>query len=47
MKALIAAATQLALTRQRILTGGDVPAHQRDEQHRLAEIATLRAAIVG
>jgi hypothetical protein len=47
MKALIAAATQLALTRQRILTGGDVPAHERDEQHQLAEIAALRAAVVG
>ncbi len=47
MKALIDAATQLALTRQRILTGRDVPAHQRDEQHQLAEIAALRTAVVG
>lgn len=47
MKALIDAATQLALTRQRILTGRDVPACQRDEQHRLAEIAALRTAVVG
>ncbi len=47
MKALLDAATQLALTRQRILSGRDVPAHQRDEQHQLAEIAALRAAVVG
>jgi hypothetical protein len=47
MKALLDAATQLALTRQRILGGRDVPAHQRDEQHQLAEIAALRAAVVG
>jgi RsiW-degrading membrane proteinase PrsW (M82 family) len=47
MKALLNAATQLALTRQRILSGGDVPAHQRDEQTQLAEIITLRAAVVG
>jgi hypothetical protein len=47
MKALIDAATQLALTRQRILSGRDVPAHQRDEQHQLAEIAALRTAVVG
>ncbi|WP_026537263.1 PrsW family intramembrane metalloprotease [Arthrobacter sp. 9MFCol3.1] len=47
MKALLDAATQLALTRQRILSGRDVPAHQRDEQHQLARIAALRAAVVG
>ena len=47
MKALLDAATQLALTRQRILSGRDVPAHQRDEQHQLAEIAALRGAVVG
>jgi RsiW-degrading membrane proteinase PrsW (M82 family) len=47
MKALLQAATQLALTRQRILSGRDVPAHQRDEQRQLAEIAALRAAVVG
>ncbi|CAH0249146.1 hypothetical protein SRABI128_02869 [Microbacterium sp. Bi128] len=47
MKALLDAATQLALTRQRILSGRDVPAHQRDEQHQLAGIAALRAAVVG
>ena len=47
MKALLDAATQLALTRQRILGGRDVPAHQRDEQQQLAEIAALRTAVVG
>jgi len=47
MKALLHAATRLAFTRQRILSGRDVPAHQRDEQHQLAEIAVLRAAVVG
>ena len=47
MKALLDAATQLALTRQRILSGRDVPAHQRDEQHQLAGIAALRSAVVG
>ncbi|WP_208750238.1 PrsW family intramembrane metalloprotease [Arthrobacter sp. PM3] len=47
MKALLAAATRLAFTRQRILTGRDVPAGLRDEQHQLAEIAALRAAVIG
>ncbi|WP_052355047.1 PrsW family intramembrane metalloprotease [Arthrobacter sp. I3] len=47
MKALLDAATQLALTRQRILRGRDVPAHQRDEQYQLTETAALRAAVVG
>ena len=37
MKALLHAATQLAFTRQRILSGRDVPAHQLDERHQLAE----------
>ena len=46
MKALLHAATQLAFTRQRILSGRDVPAHQIDERHQLAEIAALRAAVV-
>jgi RsiW-degrading membrane proteinase PrsW (M82 family) len=47
MKALLHAATQLAFTRQRILSGRDVPAHQLDERHQLAGIAALRAAVVG
>ena len=46
MKALLHAATQLAFTRQRILSGRDVQAHQLDERHLLAEIAALRAAVV-
>ncbi|BCW67232.1 hypothetical protein NicSoilB4_19950 [Arthrobacter sp. NicSoilB4] len=46
MKALLEAATQLAFTRQRILSGRDVPAHLLDERHQLAEIASLRAAVV-
>ncbi|MGP4032071.1 PrsW family intramembrane metalloprotease [Pseudarthrobacter sp. 1C304] len=47
MKALVHAATQLAFTRQRILSGRDVPAHQLDERQQLAEIAALRVAVVG
>jgi RsiW-degrading membrane proteinase PrsW (M82 family) len=47
MKSLLAAATRLAFTRQQILSGRDVAARQRDEQHQLAEIAALRAAVVG
>ncbi|WP_223979124.1 PrsW family intramembrane metalloprotease [Arthrobacter sp. NicSoilB8] len=47
MKALLRAATRLAFTRQRILSGRDVPTYQLEEQHRLAEIAALRAAVVG
>ena len=46
MKALLQAATQLAFTRQRILSGRDVPAHQLDERHQLSEIAALRAAVI-
>ncbi|MDR7080908.1 RsiW-degrading membrane proteinase PrsW (M82 family) [Arthrobacter ginsengisoli] len=47
MNALLQAATRLAFTRQRILSGRDVPAHQLDERHQLAEIAGLRSAVVG
>ncbi|MCU1512808.1 MAG: hypothetical protein JWO34_2648, partial [Arthrobacter sp.] len=39
-------ATQLAFTRQRILSGRDVPAHQIDEQHLLSDVVGLRAAVV-
>jgi RsiW-degrading membrane proteinase PrsW (M82 family) len=46
MRALLHAATQLAFTRQRILTDRDVPGHQLDEQRLLAEVAGLRAAVV-
>lgn len=47
MKALVQAATRLAFTRQRILSGRDVPVHQLDERLQLAEIAALRNAVVG
>ncbi|WP_427131385.1 PrsW family intramembrane metalloprotease [Pseudarthrobacter sp. S9] len=47
MKAFLRAATRLAFTRQRILSGRDVPAHQRDELQQLAFIVALRAAVVG
>ena len=47
MKAFLHAATQLAFIRQRILSGRDVPAHQPEEQQQLAEIAALRAAVIG
>ncbi|MDQ0850117.1 RsiW-degrading membrane proteinase PrsW (M82 family) [Arthrobacter sp. B3I9] len=46
MKAFLHAATQLAFTRQRILSGRDVPGHQLDEQRLLADVAGLRAAVV-
>ncbi|MEC5179400.1 PrsW family intramembrane metalloprotease [Arthrobacter sp. CG_A4] len=46
MKALLHAATRLAFTRQRILSGPDVRAHQIDEQHQLADVAVLRAAVI-
>lgn len=47
MKALLRAATQLAFTRQRILSGRDVPGHQDDELSQLAAVTALRAAVVG
>lgn len=47
MKALLRAATQLAFTRQRILSGRDVPVHQLDERDQLEGISALRAAVVG
>jgi len=46
MKAFLQAATRLAFTRQRILSGRDVPAHQIDEQHQLREILALRDAVL-
>ena len=46
MRALLHAATQLAFTRQRILSGRDVPAHQLDERHQLADCPALRAAVL-
>ncbi|WP_346960208.1 PrsW family intramembrane metalloprotease [uncultured Arthrobacter sp.] len=46
MRAFLHAATRLAFTRQRILSGRDVPAHQLDEQRQLAEIVALRDAVL-
>jgi len=46
MRAFLQAATRLALTRQRILSGRDVPAHRLDEQRQLAEILLLRDAVL-
>jgi protease PrsW len=46
MKAFQHAATQLAFTRQRILSGRDVPAHQLEERHQLAEVAALREVVL-
>ncbi|HSN38308.1 MAG TPA: PrsW family intramembrane metalloprotease [Arthrobacter sp.] len=46
MRALLHAATRLAFTRQRILSGRDVPVHQLDERHQLGEIAALRGAVL-
>ncbi|WP_426995889.1 PrsW family intramembrane metalloprotease [Pseudarthrobacter sp. N5] len=47
MKSLVKAATQLAFTRQRILSGRDITAHQADELQQLQHIVALRAAVVG
>ncbi|MDQ0756329.1 PrsW family intramembrane metalloprotease [Arthrobacter sp. B3I4] len=46
MKALQQAATRLALIRQRVLSGRDVPAHQQDEQRQLGEVLSLRDAVL-
>ena len=46
MKAFLHAATRLAFTRQRILSGRDVAAHQLDERHQLDEVRALRAALL-
>jgi RsiW-degrading membrane proteinase PrsW (M82 family) len=45
MKAFLKAATQLAFTRQRILSGRDVQLHQAEEQRQLHRILALRAAV--
>ncbi|MFJ4025875.1 PrsW family intramembrane metalloprotease [Paenarthrobacter sp. NPDC089989] len=47
MRAFIKAATALAFTRQRILSGRDVQLHQRDELEQLRAIPGLRAAVLG
>ncbi|MCA4131358.1 PrsW family intramembrane metalloprotease [Arthrobacter sp. M4] len=46
MREFIRTATDLACTRQRILGGRDVAAHQNDEARQLAVLAQLRAAVV-
>ncbi|MFF1829436.1 PrsW family intramembrane metalloprotease [Paenarthrobacter sp. NPDC058040] len=46
MRAFIKGATTLAFTRQRILSGRDVPDHQRDELEQLRTIPELRAAVL-
>lgn len=45
MKEFVEAATRLAFTRQRILSGRDVQAHQQDEVQQLHELVALRAAV--
>ncbi|UZX03542.1 PrsW family intramembrane metalloprotease [Arthrobacter sp. CDRTa11] len=47
MKAFVKAATQLAFTRQRILSGRDVQLHQAEERQQLHNILALRAAVAG
>lgn len=46
MRAFIKGATALAFTRQRILSGRDVPVHQQDELDHLRAIPELRAAVL-
>lgn len=46
MKSFMRAATRLAFTRQRILSGRDVPAHQLDEHRQLTEIMARRDAVL-
>jgi hypothetical protein len=45
MKEFVRAATRLAFTRQRILSGRDVPAHQRDEVQQLRHLTAVRGAL--
>lgn len=47
MKAFLKAATNLAFTRQRILSGRDVALHQAEEREQLHRILALRAAVAG
>ncbi|MCR1159990.1 PrsW family intramembrane metalloprotease [Paenarthrobacter sp. UW852] len=46
MRNFIKGATALAFTRQRILSGRDVPVHQHDELEHLRAIPALRAAVL-
>ena len=45
MKEFVEAATRLAFTRQRILSGRDVQVHQQDEVQQLRELVALRVAV--
>ncbi|WP_074591480.1 PrsW family intramembrane metalloprotease [Arthrobacter cupressi] len=47
MRRFVRAATSLACTRQRILSGRDVHHHQADELRQLGEVPALRAAVLG
>ncbi|TPV53237.1 PrsW family intramembrane metalloprotease [Pseudarthrobacter phenanthrenivorans] len=47
MKEFLKAATRLANTRQRILSGRDVQLHQAEERRELQRILALRAAVAG
>jgi hypothetical protein len=47
MKQFVKAATQLANTRQRILSGREVALHQAEERQQLQRIVSLRAAVAG
>ena len=47
MKEFLKAATVLANTRQRILSGRDVELHQAEERQQLQRILALRAAVAG
>jgi len=47
MKAFVKTATQLAFTRQRILSGRDLALHQAEEREQLHRILALRAAVSG
>lgn len=47
MKEFVKAATQLANTRQRILSGRDVQLHQAEERQQLQRVLALRAAVAG
>jgi protease PrsW len=45
MKEFVRAATRLAFTRQRILSGRDAPVHQQDEAQQLRHLSALRSAL--
>jgi hypothetical protein len=47
MKEFVRAATQLANTRQRILSGRDIQLHQAEERKQLQRVLALRAAVAG